>query len=313
MVGRAMTKPPPCVSIVIPCFNQGSYLADAIESACRQSHSNVEVIVVDDGSTDDTPRIAAACRTIRYLHQPNSGTAAARNHGLRESRGAFVIFLDADDRLLPGAAARGVEYLTRRPDAGFVTGHVQLIRSDGRPHVVPAQDHDSAGYLALLRWNYIWSPGAVLYRRSTLERVGGFDPSAGGSADYALNIRIARQFPIACHHQIVLEYRQHGANMSRDPAHMLRSAVSVRRREKVYARRSDNTRKAWLDGIRAAQADFGARLIDRIKGDLINGRRWRAMRGLAWLLRYYPSGLAAMAAPREWPKIVARRWRTVAR
>jgi glycosyltransferase involved in cell wall biosynthesis len=303
----------PRVSIVIPCYNQARYLGEAIESACRQLHSNVEVIVVDDGSTDDTAGVAAAHRSIKYLYQPNSGTAAARNRGLRESRGDFLIFLDADDRLLPDAVNRGVDYLARHPDAAFVTGHVQLIRSDGASDIVPTQDHDPAGYLALLRWNYIWTPGAAIYRRRSVDTIGGFDPWAGGSADYDLNIRIARQFVVACHHQVVLEYRQHGANMTRDPAHMLRSAVAVRRREKKYASQSSDTRQAWSQGLKAAQADFGARLIDRIKGDLINGRRWRAVRGLLCLLRHYPSGLAAMAAPREWPKIVTRRWRAAAR
>jgi glycosyltransferase involved in cell wall biosynthesis len=308
-----MMMTPPCVSIVIPCFNQASYLGEAIESAWRQLHPNLEVIVVDDGSTDDTPRVAATYRTIRYLHQSNSGTAVARNRGLRDSLGEFLIFLDADDRLLPDAVTRGVEYLTRHPDDALVTGHVQLIRADGTPDIVPMQDHDTAGYLALLRWNYIWTPGAVMYRRRIFDAIGGFDPGAGGSADYDLNIRIARRFAVACHHHVVLEYRQHGANMTRDPAHMLRSAMSVRRREKKYAVRSGDTRKAWSAGIRAAQADFGARLIARIKGDLVTGKWWLAARGLLCLLRHYPAGLATMAAPREWPKIVARRWRAAAR
>ena len=111
---------------------------------------------------------------------------------------------------------------------------------------------------------------------------------------------------------MILEYRQHDANMTRDPAHMLRSAMSVRRREKRHA--SDpEAREAWRSGIRSAQADFGARLIDRIKGDLVQGRRWRAVQGLLCLLRHHPTGLARMAAPREWPKLVARRWRTAPR
>ena len=300
---------PPLVSIVIPCYNQGGYLGEAIESACRQSHSNVEVIVVDDGSTDDTSRVAAAYPAVRYLHQQNSGTAIARNRGLRESRGELLVFLDADDRLLPDAVARGAEYLTGHPEIAFVTGHVRLIDAGGTPGIVPAQDHEPAGYVSLLRWNYIWTPGVVMYRRSAFDAIGAFESSAGGSADYDLNLRIARRLAVACHHHVILEYRQHGANMTRDPAYMLRSAVSVRRREKKYTGRHGEAREAWRAGIRAAQADVGGRLINRIKGDLVSGRRWHAVRGLLCLLRYYPAGLAIMAAPREWPKLVARRWR----
>ena len=303
-----MTMPAPLVSIVIPCYNQGRYLGDGLDSACRQTYEAVEVIVVDDGSTDDTARVAASRPGVRYVHQQNAGTAAARNRGVADSRGELLLFLDADDRLLPDAVARGVDYLARHPDAAFVTGHVRLIHADGTPDVVPTQEHEAAGYPALLRWNYIWTPGVVLYRRSAVLDAGGFDPAAAGSADFDLNIRIARRRAVACHHHVILEYRQHDANMTRDPAHMLRSAVSVRRREKRHARAAD-LHAAWRTGLRAVQADFGARLIDRIKGDLVRGRRWRAVQGLLCLLRHHPAGLAAMAAPAEWPKLVARRWR----
>jgi glycosyltransferase involved in cell wall biosynthesis len=302
----------PLVSVVIPCYDQGRYLGEAIESARRQTHEAVEVIVVDDGSTDDTARVAAAHPGVRYVHQRNAGTAVARNRGLADSCGEFLLFLDADDRLLPEAVARGLDYLARHPDTAFVTGHVRLIHADATPDVVPAQEHEPAGYAALLRWNYIWTPGVVLYRRAALDGVGGFDPAAGGSADFDVNIRIARRQAIACHHHVILEYRQHEANMTRDPAHMLRSAVSVRRREKRYARGAD-MRAAWRTGMRAVRADFGARLIDRVKGDLVRGRRWRAVQGLLCLLRHHPAGLGAMAAPGEWPKLVARRWRAAVR
>jgi glycosyltransferase involved in cell wall biosynthesis len=303
---------PPLVSIVIPCYNQGQYLGEAIESTLAQTHRHVQVIVVDDGSTDETSRIASAYPEVIYRHQPNAGTAAARNRGLRESRGELLVFLDADDRLLPNAVARGIAGLAGHPDAALVTGHVRLIHADGTPDVVPVQHHEPAGYLALLRWNYIWTPGVALYRRTALEAVGAFDASAGGSADYDLNIRIARRLPIACHHHVILEYRQHEANMTRDPAHMLRSAVSVRRREKRYAT-GPGARDAWRAGVKEAQAEFGARLIDRVKGDLVNGRPRRAARGLLCLLRHHPAGLAAMAAPGQWPKLVARRWRPAGR
>jgi GT2 family glycosyltransferase len=300
----------PLVSIVIPCFNQARYLGDAIESAWKQTYPHLEVIVVDDGSTDDTARVAEAHPGVACHRQANAGTAAARNRGLAESQGAFVLFLDADDRLLPEAASIGVDALQRHPEAAFVTGHVRLMRGDGTPWLVPEQGHETPGYEALLRDNFIWTPGVVLYRREALEAAGGFDPWAGGSADFDLNVRIARERPIACHHQVVLDYRQHDANMTGDPAYMLRSAVAVRRREHRHAARR-GAGEASRTGLRAARAHFGARLVDRVKGDLVStGRRGRAVRGLWCLLRHHPRGLAAMAAPREWPKLVARRWRT---
>lgn len=303
----------PLVSIVVPCFNQGRYLGEAIESAWRQTYPHVEVLVVDDGSTDDTRQVVEAHPGVAYRHQANAGTAAARNHGLAASSGGLVLFLDADDRLLPDAVAIGVEHLLRRPDTAFVTGHARLMHADGSPWLVPPQEHGPPGYETLLRGNYVWTPGVALYRRTALEAVAGFDPRAGGSADYDLNVRIARRQAIACHHEVVLDYRQHEANMTRDPGYMLRSAVSVRRRQRREAVRR-GAREAWRAGLRTVQADFGTRLIDRIKGDLVSpGGRWRAVQGLWCLLCHHPRGLAAMMAPREWPKLVARRWRTAGR
>jgi glycosyltransferase involved in cell wall biosynthesis len=256
--------------------------------------------------------VATAHPAVLYRHQANAGTAVARNRGMRDSRGDLLVFLDADDRLLPDAVVKGVDYLTRHPDAALVTGHVRLVHADGTPDVVPTQEHEPAGYAALLRWNYIWTPGVVMYRRTAFDAAGDFDPSAGGSADFDMNVRIARRQPIACHHHVILEYRQHDANMTRDPAHMLRSAVTVRRRERHYATGAV-ARTAWRTGMKAAQADFGARVIDRVKGDLVRGRPGRAVHGLLCLLRYYPAGLLIMAAPREWPKLAARRWRAAPR
>lgn len=301
----------PLVSVIIPCYNQGRYLAEAIDSACGQSYPNAEVIVVDDGSTDETREVARRYPDVTYVHHRNAGTAEARNLGLKTSRGEYVIFLDADDRLLPDAATCGVDSLVANPFAGLVTGHVRLIAADGTVGIVPDQEHEPAGYAALLRWNYIWTPGVAMYRRAALETAGAFRSSAGGSADYELNIRIARRYDIACHHHVILEYRQHGASMSRDAMYMLRSALGVRRAEKRIARRA-GLEDAWRVGVRSVQAGFGARLVDQIKGDLTCGRWWRAGRGMLCLLRDYPAGLAKMAAPREWQKLIARRWRTAA-
>jgi glycosyltransferase involved in cell wall biosynthesis len=291
---------PALVSVIIPCYNQAAFLADAIESALAQTHSNMEVIVVDDGSTDRTASVAHKYPSARYVHQQNSGAAAARTAGLRESRGEFLIFLDSDDRLLPDAVRIGVDVLRAQPEWAFVTGHVRLIDKDGTPTGVPRQDHANGNqYVALLRFNYIWTPGAVLYRRSSLEALGPFNSSAGASADYELNLRMARHFPIGCHHQVVLDYRRHGENMSADIGRMLRSAVSVRMAQRKYVARDPAERKAWKDGIDSVKADFGGRLFEQVSADWrIPGRRRRAVLGLLTLLQHYPEGLAKRLAAR---------------
>jgi glycosyltransferase involved in cell wall biosynthesis len=298
----------PLVSVVIPCHNQARFLTDAIDSALRQTFPAVEVIVVDDGSTDDTVAVVRKYAAARLIEQRHQGAAAARRAGLRESRGEYLIFLDADDRLLPDAVGTGMESLAAHQEWAFVAGHVRLVHEDGSPAGVPPQEHgDGDRYVELLRSNYIWTPGAVMYRRSVFDSVHPFDPSAGGSADYELNIRIARRFAIGCHHQIILEYRQHGANMSTDIAYMLKSAVSVRRSQRTYVRRDPAAKQAWMAGIRIVQADFGGRLIEQVKTDLrLPGRPRRALRGVLCLLRYYPAGVLRMMSRRRLRRLVAK-------
>jgi glycosyltransferase involved in cell wall biosynthesis len=285
------SDPPALVSIVIACYNQGRFLGEAIDSALRQTHAPIEVIVVDDGSSDRTADVAAAY-PVRCLRQRNQGAPAARNHGFSHSQGRYVLFLDADDRLLPEAVATGCAALAGHPDWAFVTGHVRLIASDGAAEGTPPQEHAGGDqFLALLRSNYIWTPGAVLYRRDVLEG-GPFDPSAKASADYELNLRLARRHPVGCHHEVVLEYRRHGANMSADAGDMLRSAMTVRLRQRPIVTGNAAAERSWKEGIAIVRSDFGERLRRQVRQDLRRPARWpRAALGLARLARYYPGGL----------------------
>ena len=142
-----------------------------------------------------------------------------------------MLFLDADDRLLPELSRCGVDELDRDPECGFVYGHVRLFGSDATGCRCPRQDPVARQhYRELLARNYIWTPGVAVYRRVAIDTVGGFDPAAGGSADFDLNIRIARRWPIRCHGRTVLDYREHESSQSHDTTYMLRSAVTVRRR-----------------------------------------------------------------------------------
>ena len=285
----------PLVSVIVPCYNQGRFLHDSLRSIRAQSHAAVESILVDDGSTDDTALNAASMPWTRYVLQRNAGAAVARNTGLSHSRGAFVVFLDADDRLLPDAIASGLAALTSHPEWSFVTGHLQLIGEDGSPLRVPPQNHaDPPTYSDLLRSNYIWTPGVVMYRRDVLGEAP-FRSGGGGSADFELNLRLARQHGFGCHHHIVLEYRHHGANMSGDARLMLRSAVRVRKAERRYVRASAERQRALDDGIRIVRADFGGRVVEQVKAACRSPRRWpEAAAGLACLLRHHPAGIAML-------------------
>jgi glycosyltransferase involved in cell wall biosynthesis len=294
-----MSSVRPRVSVIIPCFNQACYLGEAIESALAQRGPSLEIVVVDDGSSDATRSVAERFREVRYIQQDNRGTAVARNRGLGSSGGEFIVFLDADDRLLPGAVEIGVRGLDEHPDCGFAYGFVNVIRPDGSLFSRPDQDAvDHEHYLRLLRHNYIWTPGAVLYRREAVESAGGFRSRAGGCADLDLNLRISRSWPVCCHGETVLEYRDHTSSQSSNSAAMLRSAVRVRRAQRDFVRGRREFEAALDDGIREDRAYYGTRLAGAIVAQL-EARRWKeALAGLLTLLFYDPRRLIRHAVGR---------------
>jgi glycosyltransferase involved in cell wall biosynthesis len=117
----------PLVSVIIPCYKQARYLPESIESGLAQTHRGVEVVVVDDGSPDNAAEVAARYPNVVYLRQENSGIAEARNAGFRVSRGDYLMFLDADDRLTPNAAEAHLRCFRENPAAGFVVGDIDQI------------------------------------------------------------------------------------------------------------------------------------------------------------------------------------------
>jgi len=281
---------PPLVSVVIPCYNQAHFLSEAIESVLAQSHPNFEIIVVDDGSTDDTSEVAGCYPKVRLLRQENQGLAAARNSGLALAAGEYVVFLDADDRLLPEGLEASVEYLNARPECAFVSGRYRVIAADGSPlpprrrQRYVAKDH----YLELLRDNYVGPPVVIMYRRAVFESVGGFDTSVSSSADHDMSLRIARRFPVGCHRKVVAEYRWYGTNMSGNPARMLKSSQTVRRSYRKRVKGNKKHEEAIKIGIKRSQVFYGGQLRSELRTHL-QEREWkRALRSMLVLLRYDP-------------------------
>jgi glycosyltransferase involved in cell wall biosynthesis len=279
------------VSIVIPCHNQGRFAREAIDSVLRQSHSAHEIVLVDDGSTDETREIPSEFPSVRYVRQTQQGVSSARNAGMSTSTGTFVVFLDADDRLLPDALAVGLCALLDRPSCALASGWVTLISADGAPLGVPGQELvERDHYRLLLRGNYVWTPGAVMYRRSALEAVGGFNLARAGAEDYDLNLRIARAFPIHCHSQVLLEHRVHVASMSRKSARMLEDAVTALKDQAPFVKGNPDWHIALLAGLKEMRRGYGQPLMTEVCAQLRAGDWRRALRGMWTLARYDPGG-----------------------
>jgi glycosyltransferase involved in cell wall biosynthesis len=283
----------PVVSVIIICYNQARFLGDAIESVANQTRRADEIIVVDDGSTEDVGGIVARYPGVACVRQANAGPSSARNAGLRAARGRYVVFLDADDRLLPEALEAGITSVHAHPGCGWVSGRYRMIDADGNPlrseaRACVATDH----YLELLRGNYIGMLASVLYRREILEEVNGFDAALRECEDYDLYLRIARRWPVHCHDRVVAEYRWHGANVSRQRRRMLRSAMRVLHAQRDHVRGNPPREAACAAGVRNWQRIYGDPVLAETLAGLRDPRMWRsAAGGLATLLRHYPQGL----------------------
>lgn len=273
---------PGLVSVIIPAYNAQRFLPITLSSARAQTYPDLEIIVVNDGSTDATPEIAEAVaevdKRVRVIHQRNCGVAAARNRGIVEARGRYVAPLDADDIWHPQNIALQVEALRAAgPDTALsYAWYVSIdehgrFRSSGRQNRLCASREVVA---ALMPGNFIGNGSSVVMRRTQVESVGGYDSSlrargGEGYEDHALYLALAERWNFTVVPQYLIAYRYHAAAMSRDTRSMVRSGALV------------------LADLRRRRPDLCGYRLGRCQGN------------------YYQEILAAMVRGREWSKLPA--------
>ncbi|HET7010124.1 MAG TPA: glycosyltransferase [Anaerolineales bacterium] len=288
------------VSVIVPAYNQDRYLAAAVESALAQTHAELEVIIVDDGSTDQTAAIAHGFtdRRVRILSQDNRGLPAARNAGIDGSWGRFITFLDADDLFLPNKISLLLDALQMSPEGGLAAGQAIPIDEAGQPagtlfdRGLPEDGAD------LLLGNPL-HVGSVLLRRSWLETVGGFDESLHSYEDWDLWLRLARAgCPMRWIAQPVSLYRFHSRQMTRDGNQMTQANLAVLEKiftdpdlPEVWTRRRDAAysnaylraaANSYLAREFAAAKGFLSQAVERQPGLLDNGGHALSDRFSAW-------------------------------
>jgi glycosyltransferase involved in cell wall biosynthesis len=210
-----VTVADPLVSVVVPAYNAARYIGAALDSALSQTYANLELVVVDDGSTDGTAAIVQGYGDrVRYVYQANARQAAARNRGVRESSGEVVAFLDADDLWLPDKLEKQIELLRRHPEAGLIFCGLCVINAEGilGAERIGKLRGDPIPEILLGKVICAGIGSTALVRRDVLEVVGGFDPELPPCEDIDLFLRIATRFPVHAVNEALVHYRLHGEN-----------------------------------------------------------------------------------------------------
>ena len=290
------------VTIVINTYNQARFLERALESVKAQTVAADEIIVVDDGSSDDPAKVVERFPGVKLIRQPNQGLSAARNTGLHAAHGTFIGFLDADDRLLPTMVEVNLRQFERDPDCAFVYGAYQLIdiedRLIGEP---PLHEPGSDAYAGFLSGNLVGMHGTVLYRREILLQEGGFDTSLRAVEDYDAYLRLARKYPVRAQEDPLAAYHRHDANMSNNTAFMMETALAVLYRHRETADSRPDWQAAFRRGKARWQEYYAREQLRKLKRALRT--RTNLPRAIAGTLR------VARRAPRATLRVLKPRMR----
>lgn len=204
------------MSVVIPTWNRPAYLREALESVFAQTFTDYEVIVVDDGSTDETPQVARSFgERVRIVRQKHQGPGAARNRGVEEARGKYIAFLDSDDIWLPRKLALQVAELEKHGGVGAVASRAEMFGNRG---IVlrcpsPVATRESLDAEAIFRWQPMIQTPTVLVDKECFREAGGFDPSLPVAEDLDFWLRLAALRPIRYLPHVLARYRAHPASL----------------------------------------------------------------------------------------------------
>jgi glycosyltransferase involved in cell wall biosynthesis len=294
----------PLVSVIIPSFNSSRFVAQAVKSVLAQTYVPCEVIVVDDGSSDDTHAVLAPFyERIRYFYQSNTGLSKARNRGIEEAQGELIAFLDADDQWLPEKLIKQWKCLQADPNAALVhTDTYQLHDSDGRQTYVYRRKERFSGWCyPVCFWGNQLTVSSVMVVRRCLERIGVFDEEIRGPStqDYDLWVRIARHYPFAYVNEPLVLYRHHDASGSLNTRMMLEDEYYVLAKTlnaDPTLRQTQGYRRVQL---RMFELAFQAGYSNIDAGDFVRARRYfqKALSYAPWNMKAW-TFLASTFLPR---------------
>ncbi|MBW4616220.1 MAG: glycosyltransferase [Desmonostoc vinosum HA7617-LM4] len=208
----------PKVSIIIPAYNAMNYLPDALESVLQQTFTDFEVLIIDDGSSDNLVQWAGelANSQVRLIVQKKQGVAVARNTGIANAKGEYIAFLDADDLWKPTKLEKQVCYLDNHPDIGLVHTNMVLINQEGKSSGRVMKSHAEGDALKQLLEKNTITTSSVIVRNCCLTNIGDFDISLRYSQDWDMWVRIAARYRFAVIKEPLVCYRQHANNATKN-------------------------------------------------------------------------------------------------
>lgn len=280
----------PQVSIIIPCWNGEAYLSEAIASAVSQTHKAIEVIVVDDGSTDGSLEVARTFPTIEILSQKNAGVSAARNAGLARSKGEFIVFLDADDRLHSEAVRCHLAAFDKSDAIGMVYGSTRIVDAQGRVIGHSAQAAKSFSWKDVLM-GVTPTPSQAMLRRDSLVRAGLFNPSVALGEDFDLYLRVTRLSEGYCHGEVVADYRRHPQQATKQPSASLVSILGVVENFRSLSSNSVRDEEIWARARRHWTTYYGQYIPFEVVKTVLKLDWRRNVSAIGCYIKYLPNTL----------------------
>jgi glycosyltransferase involved in cell wall biosynthesis len=308
----------PLVSVVIPTYNYGRYIGQAIDSALAQTYRPCEIIVVDDGSTDNTSEVLSGYgNKIRAFTQPNGGPASARNRGIQCVQGEFIAFLDADDFWLPHKLERQLDVLRAFSGTAMISTEMVAITNESGMAVDPVKGGTPISSTSIIRLRDLLEyapmiPSSVLIPKEYFRVLGFFDESLQGAEDMEMWWRVACHYPIVRVDERLTGYRVHSGSISHNPESMLRNHLRFldkaftklpQLRGKRYWRRLAEARMyrevAYMRHVKGERLAAAAAIVHSVaswplalRDSTGRKRRWQRAKQL---VRYtlFPSGLAS--------------------
>ncbi len=237
----------PLISVIIPTFNAVDFLQRAIESVLHQTYRNFEILVIDDGSTDNTRLVTQESKVIKYFYQENKGLSSARNIGIQKSKGEYLVFLDADDWLEKDALQQNLLVIKNKPGIAFVSGNYYLLRAKSNEVETIMTTVKYNHYIRLLQSNYIGMHAAVMFQRWVFQQFR-YDETLKACEDYDLYLAITRSYPVIHHQKFIATYYFHSSGLSHNYQLMMDSINIVIKKQESFLRSSEE-KSAYTKGL----------------------------------------------------------------